>query len=217
MKVEKNHEMFNAITHLAGALLSIVGFIMLVNHASKYGDGWHVVSFSIFGVSLILLYTTSTIYHFNLLTSRIKPALKRIDHAMIFVLIAGSYTPLCLVVLRGGWGWSLFGVVWGIAIFGIITKALWLKIPMGPTALVYLVMGWLAVIAFYPLIKALPNMGILWLVAGGLSYTIGAIMYSLDKKSPTGRWVNLHGVFHLLVLFGSFSHFWLVFRYILYL
>lgn len=218
MNIEKkNYEMFNAISHLTGALLSVAGLTLLVIHASKYGDAWHVVSFTIFGASLILLYASSTIFHYTPLTSRRKPAFKRIDHAMIFVLIAGSYTPVCLVPLRGGWGWSVFGIIWAIAIFGITVKALRLNISLGPTALIYLVMGWLAVIAFYPLVKSLPNMGILWLVAGGLSYTLGAILYGLDKEPPTTKWINLHGVFHLLVMLGSFCHFWLMFRYVLYL
>ena len=136
---------------------------------------------------------------------------------MIYILIAGTYTPICLVPLRGPWGWSIFGSVWGIAITGIFMTAFWINAPRWLSTLIYSLMGWLVAIAFYPLAHALPIGGIGWLVAGGLLYTAGAVIYGTKRPKINFRWFGFHEVFHLFVLAGSFAHFWLMFRYVLYL
>ena len=210
-------DLFNALSHLAGALLAVAGLVLMVIFAAREGGPWHVVSFAIFGSSLVLLYSASTLYHFFPSRSRAGRVFHRIDHIMIFVLIAGTYTPVCLVPLRGGWGWSLFGVTWGIAVAGILSKAIWFRAPKWSAIIIYLTMGWLAVFAFYPLTRTIPFMGLFWLVGGGVFYSIGAVFYGIDKKHPTGKWIDYHGIFHLFVLLGSLCHFWLMFRYVLYL
>lgn len=209
--------LFNALTHLAGALLGIAGLVLLVILGAMKGNSWHVVSFVIFGSSLVLLYSASTLYHLFPSGNRVGPLFQRLDHIMIFVLIAGSYTPICLVPLRGVWGWCLLGIIWGMAIAGIVSKALWFRSPKWSAIIIYIVMGWSAVIAFYPLVNSIPVTGLLWLLAGGVFYTVGAVFYGMDKKYPTRKWIDFHGIFHMFVLLGSLAHFWLMFRYIAYI
>lgn len=203
-------------THLAGVLLSIAGLVLLVYYSATNASAWHVVSFSIFGTSLILLYTASTLYHLLKISEKGTKVLRKIDHMMIYVLIAGTYTPLCLIPLRGGWGWSLFGSIWGIAVTGIILKGVWFNAPRWLSTVFYGVMGWLIVIAMYPLVKTIPAGGIGWLVGGGLAYTIGAVIYGIKKPNLTPAF-GFHEIFHIFVLIGSFCHFWVMYQYILFL
>lgn len=203
--------------HLAGAVLSIVGLYFLVHYAIDNGTVWHIVSFSIFGASLILLYTASTIYHLLVVSEKGNTILRKIDHMMIYVLIAGTYTPVCLVPLRGGWGWSLLISIWGIAMAGIILKILWFNAPRWLYTLFYLIMGWLIVIAFIPLLRTMPAAAMLWLIAGGLLYTVGAIIYGTKWPKLKSKVFGFHEVFHIFVLYGSFCHFWMMFKYVLYL
>ncbi len=193
-------ERFNSISHLVGAALALAGLVVLVVFASLQGDPWKIVSFSIYGASLFLMYTLSTLYHS--LRGRAKKFFMKLDHVAIYLLIAGSYTPLTLVTLRGTWGWTLFGIIWGLAIVGIIVDSLHKTgariIPM----VIYFLMGWLILVAMYPLIKALPHSALVLLVLGGVFYTSGIIFYALDKKMK-----HAHGIWHLFVLAGSISHF----------
>lgn len=207
----------SGFSHLAGAVLSVAGLYFLVRYAAANGTVWHIVSFSIFGASLILLYTASSIYHLLVVSEKSSIILRKIDHMMIYVLIAGTYTPVCLIPLRGGWGWSLLISIWGIAMAGIILKILWFNAPRWLYTLFYLVMGWLIVIAFVPLVRTMPAAAVLWLVAGGLLYTIGAVIYGTKWPKLKSRVFGFHEVFHFFVLYGSFCHFWLMFRYVLYL
>lgn len=211
----KLKEPINGLTHLIGALFSIAGLVLLVYFAAIKGTVWHVVSFSIFGASLILLYTSSTLYHWLPLSERGTKIFRRIDHIMIFILIAGTYTPVCLVSLRGGWGWSLFGVVWGIAVAGIVLKLFWLQAPRWLYILVYVFMGWLAIIALLPLIRSIPLDGLGWLLIGGIFYSVGALIYGLKRPNIIPGWFGFHEIFHILTMAGSFSHFWLMFKYVL--
>lgn len=211
----KLKEPINGLTHLIGALFSIAGLVLLVYFAAIKGTVWHVVSFSIFGASLILLYTSSTLYHWLPLSERGTKIFRRIDHIMIFILIAGTYTPVCLVSLRGGWGWSLFGVVWGIAVAGIVLKMFWLQAPRWLYILVYVFMGWLAIIALLPLIRSIPLDGLGWLLIGGIFYSVGALIYGLKRPNIIPGWFGFHEIFHILTMAGSFSHFWLMFKYVL--
>ncbi|HQE66042.1 MAG TPA: hemolysin III family protein [Bacillota bacterium] len=208
---------FSGFSHLAGAIMSVAGLCLLVYYASMNGTVWHIVSFSIFGASLILLYTASSIYHLLSVSEKGTRVLRKIDHMMIYILIAGTYTPVCLIPLRGGWGWSLLISIWGIAMAGIILKVLWFNAPRWLYTLFYLLMGWLIVIAFVPLVRTMPIAAMLWLIAGGLLYTVGAIIYGTKWPKLKSKVFGFHEVFHVFVLYGSFCHFWMMFRYILYL
>lgn len=201
-------EKINIISHATGFILSIVAFVLLVMRASLHGDVWQIVSFSIFGASLIILYGASTLYH-----SAKKPVLRNklniIDHVSIYVLIAGTYTPFTLVTLKGTIGWVIFGISWGLALTGIILKLFFTGKYDLISTIMYVFMGWVIVFAIKPLIHHLPFEGLLWLFAGGISYTIGAILYSIKKIKFN------HAIFHILVLIGSFCHFVSVFFYVL--
>lgn len=213
----KQNEIVSGATHLVGAVLSVIALFVLLNTAIEYGNVLHVVSFAIFGASLILLYLASTLYHLMPLGSKSKPVFRRIDHAMIFVLIAGTYTPVCLVPLWGAWGWSLLAVVWGLALAGVVLKALWISIPGWASALIYLGMGWMSVVAFPVMVDLIPGRGLGWLVAGGLFYSVGVVFYGLEKRLRPIKWFGMHEVFHLFVMAGSFSHFWMMLNYIAHL
>lgn len=200
-------ERFNSISHLVGAGLAVVGSVVLIVLASLQGDPWKIVSFSIYGAMLTALYIFSTLYHS--VRGRAKAVLRKFDHCSIYLLIAGSYTPFALVTLRGAWGWSLFGVIWGLALLGI-AQEIWLAKGARVLSLViYVLMGWLALVAVLPLWRALTPSGFAWLAAGGASYTLGIIFYATDHKLRHG-----HGVWHLFVLGGSICHFFAVLLYV---
>ncbi|MBD3670043.1 MAG: hemolysin III family protein [Gammaproteobacteria bacterium] len=204
----KHNEQFNTISHLVGAVLALPAIIVLIVFASLKGDPWRIVSFSIYGLSLFSLYLFSTLYHGA--RGRIRRFLQRLDHIAIYLLIAGSYTPFTLITLRGGWGWSLFGVVWGLAIIGIVLDSLHRKGPRNIQMAIYVSMGWIIVIAIYPLVQNLSGEGLFWLVAGGLFYTFGIIFYVLDNRMR-----HAHGIWHLFVLAGSASHYFTMLFYLL--
>ena len=210
-------EPFNGWSHLAGAVLAAAGLAWLVVLAARQATAWHVVSFSVYGSSMILLYTASALYHLLPLSEKGTRAFRTLDHVMIYLLIAGTYTPLCLVPLRGAWGWSILGVVWGLALAGMVFKLLWLGAPRWLSTTIYLAMGWICLTAIYPLIRTVPAGGLLWLAAGGLSYTVGALVYWLKKPDPRPGVFGFHEIFHLLVLGGSFCHFWMMLGYVMHL
>ena len=201
-------EKINIISHAIGFNLSIVALVLLVRHAILHGDVRHIVSFSIFGASLIILYAASTFYH-SAKKPELRKRMKIIDHASIFVLIAGTYTPFTLVTLNGILGWVIFGSSWGLAIGGIILKLFFTGKYNLILTLMYVFMGWIIVFAIKPLINNLPLEGFLWLLAGGISYTIGAILYSVKKIKFN------HAIFHMFVLTGSLCHFVSVYFYVL--
>jgi hemolysin III len=200
-------EKFNSISHLVGAVLAAAGAALLIVLAARLGDPWKIVSFSIYGVMLLLLYVTSTLYHS--VRGRAKDVWRKFDYCAIYLLIAGSYTPFTLVTLRGPLGWSLFGTVWGLALLGI-AQEIWLaRGARILSLLIYIMMGWLALIAIMPLIAALTWPGFAWLAAGGLLYTVGIFFYATDEKLRHG-----HGVWHLFVLGGSACHYLTVLLYV---
>jgi hemolysin III len=202
-------ELANSLTHGLGAAFALIVGPVLVVVAVRTGDRWRVVAAVIYATTVLLLFTSSSIYH-GLRSPKAKALFQRIDHASIYLLIAGTYTPFTLVTLRGPWGWSLFGVVWGLAVAGVTLKGTFgARLPMFSTA-VYLGMGWLMVIAIRPLAMHVAPRGILWLVAGGLFYTMGVYFYARDEH----RRFN-HAVWHLFVLAGSISHFCAVLWYAL--
>lgn len=201
-------EIANSITHGLGIILAIAGLGVLTAFASVFGDAWHITSCSIFGATLILLYTASTLYH-GIQSPRTKAVLRIIDHSAIFLLIAGSYTPIALVNLRGPWGWSLFGVVWGLAVLGILSQVFFINRLKILSIVLYVAMGWVVVVAIRPLLSAMAPGGLILLVSGGLCYTIGIIFY-VWKKIPFN-----HAVWHLFVLAGSTLHFFTVLFYVI--
>lgn len=200
-------ERFNSISHLVGAALAVTGTAVLVVLAARLGDPWKIVGFSIYGAMLVALYVASTLYHS--VRGRAKEILQKVDHCSIYLLIAGSYTPFALVSLRGAWGWSLLGVVWGLALLGI-AQEIWLAKGARVLSLViYVLMGWLALVAVVPLWEALTPAGFGWLLAGGACYTLGIVFYATDHKVRHG-----HGLWHLFVLGGSACHFVTVLLYV---
>ena len=204
----KGEEIANSITHGIGAGLSIAALVILVVFASLYGDVWRIVSFSIYGACLTILYTASTLYH-SFQSQKLKKYFQIMDHASIYLLIAGTYTPFTLVHLRGGWGWSLFGIIWGLAVLGVIFKMFFTNRFNLLSTIIYLLMGWLIVIAFKPAVTHIPQGGLYWLLAGGLSYTFGVIFF-LWEKLPYS-----HAIWHLFVLGGSICHFFAMLFYVL--
>lgn len=201
-------EIAHAVTHGIGAVLGVAGLVLLVVWAARFGNAWHVTSTAIFGATLVLLYTASTLYH-SFRSERVKALLQKFDHAAIFLLIAGTYTPFMLVTLRGAWGWSLFGAVWGLAAVGVALKFWFAGRFRIVSTLVYLAMGWLVLLAIKPLIAALPRAGFIWLLAGGACYSAGTVFY-LWKKLPYH-----HAVWHLWVLAGSVCHWIAVFGFVI--
>jgi hemolysin III len=201
-------EKLNAWTHLVGTLLSLAGTITLLVMTIPSGDPWKIVSVSIFGATLILLYSASTLYHS--LRGRAKVILRKLDHLSIYLLIAGTYTPFCLITLRGPWGWSLFGVVWSLAVAGMLQEIKPRTEARVLSLIIYATMGWVIVVAIKPLLEHLETAGFLWLAAGGLLYTIGIVFYAFDR-----RFRHWHGIWHLFVLGGSLTHFIAIAFYVL--
>lgn len=193
-------ERFNSITHAVGAVAAVVSGVLLVTVATRSGDAWKIVSFSVYAAMLVLLYLTSTLYHGARGAS--KDMLRKLDHCAIYLLIAGTYTPFTLVTLRGVIGWTMFGVVWSLAVLGIAQELLYARRGRLLSLVIYVVMGWLALACVGPLIDALGSAGFAWLAAGGLLYTAGIVFYATDHKVRHG-----HGIWHLFVLAGSMCHY----------
>ena len=200
-------ERFNSISHTVGAALAAIGGVILIVVAARTGDAWKIVSCCVYAAMLLTLDLTSTLYHS--VRGKAKAVLQRLDHCAIYLLIAGTYTPFMLVTLRGPWGWSLFGVVWGLAIIGIVQEYVYAKGARILSLVIYVAMGWLIVIGIKPLLAALEWNGFLWLVAGGLCYTGGIAFYATDHKLRHG-----HGIWHLFVLAGSSCHFVAILFYV---
>ncbi len=193
-------ERFNAWSHLVGAVLALAGAIWLMVVATLQGDIWKIVSMAVYGVTLVTLYSASTVYHS--VRGRAKAIMQKVDHFSIYLLIAGSYTPFCLVTLRGPWGWTLFGIVWSLAVIGIGQEIKPRSEARIMSILIYAIMGWIVLVAVKPLIAALGMAGFTWLAAGGALYTIGIIFFAYDT-----RFRHWHGIWHLFVIAGSLLHF----------
>jgi len=207
-------EPVNALTHLLGAVLSVIGLVTLIAAATEHGSTLEIVAVSIFGASLVLMYGVSALYHASTLSERGLGHFQRVDHVMIYVLIAGSYTPICLLVLRGRLGMALLITVWTLAAFGLFQKIVWMHAPRWLSTALYLGMGWIAVVMVRPLIAAASPGFFFWLLAGGISYSLGAFVYA--KKWPRGRAkvFGSHEIWHLFVMAGSFAHYWAIFAYV---
>ena len=198
----------NSITHLVGAGIAIAGLAVLVVRASLTGDPWKIVSASIYGTTLVVLYIFSTLYHS--LRGESKRVFRKLDHTAIYLLIAGTYTPFTLVTLRGGWGWSLFGIVWGLTAVGMAQEMLFVWRTRLVSVVLHLLMGWVIVIAAPVVWQKLEPSALILLGAGGLFYTVGVLFYAFDKKIAHG-----HGIWHLFVAAGSLSHYMAVFLYVI--
>ena len=200
-------EIANSITHGVGIVLAIAALCILTVFAGRYGNAWHVVSVSVYGTTLILLYTASTLYH-SIQNRSVKGIFQILDHSAIYLLIAGTYTPFTLVNLRGPLGWSIFGIIWGLAAVGVTAKLFF--VGRGVLLVgVYIAMGWFVVLVLKPTLAAIPTAGIVWLLAGGLAYTLGVSFYAW-KKMPYH-----HAIWHLFVLTGSVCHYFAVLLYVL--
>ena len=201
-------ERLNSISHLVGAVAGLVGLVVLVAFAARDGDPWKIVSFSIYGTTLFFMFLVSTLYHS--LQGKAKSVFMLLDYHSIYLLIAGSYTPFALVTLRGPWGWSILGIIWSLAVFGIIWDSIKREgsriIPM----ILYLVMGWMILAAFSPLVEELTMAGVLWLFVGGLFYTVGVIFFLNDH-----RFKHFHGIWHMFVLAGGVTHYFTMFYFVL--
>jgi hemolysin III len=198
-------EPFSAISHFVGACLSVAALVILL--VLSHGRPVRIVSFSIYGATLILLFTASTLHHALSVRPRYARRLQRLDHAMIYLLILGSYTPICLLVLRGGWGWSLWGVECGLAVTGMALSLFLRRVPDGVRLALYLGMGWMVVIALAPLRAALTGPQWAWLVAGGLTYSFGAVIFAIDRPHLIPGKFHAHDLWHVFVLAGTFCHF----------
>ncbi|MDP2335821.1 MAG: hemolysin III family protein [Bacteroidota bacterium] len=203
-QLSTGEEILNSITHGIGALLSIVALVILIIVAGKHGDLWHLISFSIYGSTLILLYLSSTLYH-SFTGPRVKNLFARFDHISIFLLIAGTYTPILLTSIRGTWGWILFGIIWGLALVGAVIRSIYLHRFRKLMVAVYLGMGWMFVLAGKQIFLSLPSISLLFLVLGGIAYSVGVIFY-IWRKLPYS-----HGIWHLFVLAGSVLHFFAIY------
>jgi len=201
-------ELANSITHGIGLALSVVGLVILIVLSILRGNAWHIAGCTTFGVTLVLLYTASTLYH-TFHTHRLKRILKILDHAAIYLLIAGTYTPFTIVNMRGFWGWTLFALVWGLSVFGVLWKLFHVERFQIVSTIVYVAMGWLALIAVKPLLEAVPLWGVIWLVAGGLFYTVGVLFFAMNRLRYN------HAIWHVFVMAGSICHYLAVMFYVL--
>lgn len=203
----------SGLTHCIGTILAIIGTVLLLLEVSYPAKPWHIVSFSVFGVCMVLMYMASTLYHWIPLHDKGIRVLRRVDHSMIFIYIAATYTPVCLIALRGAWGWALFGAIWFFALSGIFVKVFWLQAPRWISTAIYLIMGWSVLVAIYPLYLAISGAAMAYLVAGGVLYSLGAAIYAL-KKPNFYKYFGFHEIFHLFVMAGSFCHFIFMYHYI---
>ncbi|GKX67009.1 PAQR family membrane homeostasis protein TrhA [Inconstantimicrobium mannanitabidum] len=213
--MKKFREPINGFTHLFGAVVSLMGMILMIGKTIiEKGNNLSVSAVIIFGLSLVFLYTASSVYHLVNSTDKVIRFLRKLDHSMIFVLIAGTYTPLCLIALDGTWRWCLFSLIWGIALLGVLFKMFWFNAPRWISTATYIFMGWLVVIAFAPLSKSISIAGFVWMALGGIFYTIGGVMYALKLPNISVKF-GFHELFHCFILLGSLSHFILVFNYVI--
>ncbi|AGX04542.1 MULTISPECIES: hemolysin III family protein [Bacillaceae] len=209
-------EPINGLTHLAGAILSFIGLLAMVIKASMVTSSAVAIASSIaFGVSMILLYSASATYHMVIAKDKVIAFLRRLDHSMIFVLIAGSYTPFCLVSLNGTTGWVIFSIVTLVAVCGVIFKMVWFNCPRWLSTVLYIAMGWIIVLAFSPLSEAMSFHGVFLLLLGGIFYTVGGIIYAVKPKFLEFKHMGFHEIFHVFIMMGSMAHFLSVYLYVL--
>ncbi len=206
-------ELTSAFTHLGGAVFGVVGTAVLLN--SKNSNGITLAAFLIFGISMVLMYSTSTIYHFiDRSRQKAKLVMRKLDHIMIFVFVAGSYTPICLLTLNGSAGYKLLTLVWSITLIGVFIKLFWIMAPNWVSSLLYILMGWVAVLVLSPLANKMEPWGMYWLFSGGIFYTIGGVIYAVKRPNINNTYFGFHELFHIFVLAGSLCHYVMMYFYI---
>jgi hemolysin III len=209
-------EPINGFTHLAGAVLSFIGLLALVIKTTLNSPSTlSLTAVIIFGLSMILLYAASATYHLVVSSDKVISFLRRLDHAMIFVLIAGSYTPFCLIALNGATGWILFGIIFMAAVAGVCFKLIWFNCPRWISTIIYVAMGWISIFLIVPLYKALSLQGIALLIGGGIFYTIGALIYATKPEFLKSKYLGFHEIFHVFIMLGTLTHFFCVFKYVI--
>jgi hemolysin III len=211
---KKLREPMNGLTHFVGVIFAICATILMITGSLNPYRADYVFSYSVYGLGLLLLYTSSTLYHWLNLSPEGIQKMRKVDHIMIFVLIAATYTPICMIPLKGALGWTVLAVLWTITILGTFFKIYWITAPRWLSTSIYLGMAWMAVLIIIPLIRTLNPESIIWLAAGGVFYTIGAIIYGMKKPDPLPGVLGFHEIFHLFVLAGSVCHFWFMYKYI---
>ena len=213
--IAKLRDPISGLTHFIGCLLAILGLVLLVVEAADPVKPWHIATFSVFSSGMILLYLASTLYHWLPLSEAGIQRLRRVDHIMIFIMIAATYTPVCLIALRDSIGWELFFSVWGIAAVGLFVKILWIQSPRWISVAMYLIMGWLVILGIVPIVRILQPGAVFWMACGGLLYTMGAVIYALKRPNPWPNQFGFHEIFHVFVMLGSFSHYIMMYKYIM--
>ena len=209
---------WSAITHGVGALLGVLGTALLLLRVRALGGGWvEMAAFLIYGLSMVGLYTASTLYHCRNTDVKGRIALRKYDHISIYFLIAGSYTPICLIALPPAWGWTMTAIVWALAAAGTVMALLWINAPRWVTSGIYISMGWMAVFMLPALLKYLPSAGFFWLLLGGTLYTVGGVLYAVKRPGRNNPRFGCHEIFHVFILLGSIAHFFLMYRVIVYL
>jgi hemolysin III len=212
--VKSFRDPISGLTHCIGIILSVIGTIVLLIRNEGPFTIYHTISFLIFGISMILLYTISTLYHWLPLSEKNLIIVRKIDHIMIFVFIAASYTPVCLITLRESWGLIILIIVWGLTLAGFFLKLFWIHAPRFLYTSIYLLMGWIIIAAILPLSELMPSQGLLWLALGGIFYSTGAVIYAIKKPDPLPNVFGFHEIFHLFIMAGSFSIFWMIYKYV---
>lgn len=207
-------EPLNGLTHFIAAALAVLGLILLVRETTHPFRPWHLTSFTIYGAGMISLYTVSTLFHWLPLSNDEASGFRKLDHIMIFVFMATTYTPFCLVPFRGAFGWTMLGCIWAITVLGAIFKIYWIHTPRWLCIAIYLSAGWFALTGIGPIVNILQPQAIFWLMTGGFLYTLGALIYAFKKPDPMPGFFGFHEIFHVLVMLGSGAHFWVVYRYV---
>lgn len=206
----------SALTHFIAMILAIIAAIPLLSKAGHDSGHMHLSALAVFILSMIGLYAASTIYHTLDISPKINKLLRKIDHMMIFILIAGTYTPVCMIVLGDKTGWTMLTLVWGIAIVGILINALWITCPKWFSSLIYIAMGWVCILAITKILSSMPRAGFMWLLAGGIIYTVGGIIYAMKLPflNSRHRYFGSHEIFHLFVMGGSLCHYVMMYRFV---
>lgn len=215
--LSKFREPVSSLTHLVGAFLSTIGLILLIKYSLDTANVYNTIILAVFGISSILLYSASSTYHKSLSSKKVIKMLRRVDHSMIYVLIAGTYTPICLIALKGMIGTILFLGIWLLAFIGILLKIVWFDAPRLLYTGFYILMGWISIFAIVPIIKAVSLGGFMWLLAGGLFYTVGSVIYATKRPKINLKSFGFHEIFHIFIMLGSVCHFILMFKYIMYI
>ena len=215
--LSKFREPISSLTHLLGAFLSLIGLILLIKLSLDTSNVYNTIILAVFGISSILLYSASSTYHKSLSSAKVVKVLRRVDHSMIYVLIAGTYTPICLIALKGATGTFLFLGIWFLALIGILLKIVWFDAPRWLYTGFYILMGWISVFAIVPIIRAISFGGFMWLLTGGLFYTIGGVIYATKRPKINLKFFGFHEIFHIFIMLGSLCHYILMFKYIMYI